>query len=139
MDEEKLKKTLLFLDDYRDPFSKKVDWMVFSPIGRDVTTIWVKSYSEFVDWITENGLPDAIAFDHDLDEEHYAPQCEWGNYNEWAINQNFKEKTGYDCAKWLVDYCMDNNVPLPIFSSHSANPAGRENITKLLTNFLKHE
>jgi len=130
---------LLWLDDYRDPFDKKIDWMVFSPIGRDVEVIWVKSYDEYVEWLTENGLPDAITFDHDLDEEHYAPQSAWDDYNTWAEQQNFKEKTGYDCAKWLIEYCMDNKVSLPIFASHSANPVGRENIRKLLTNYLKVE
>ena len=31
-----MKKTLLWLDDYRDPFDKKIDWMIFSPIGKDI-------------------------------------------------------------------------------------------------------
>ena len=137
----KLKKTLLWLDDYRDPFDKKIDWMAFSPIGRDVKIYWVKSYDEFVKWITDNGLPTAIAFDHDLADEHYTPSEYWDDYDkskEYQESQNYKEKTGYDCAKWLIDYCMDNEVELPKFSSHSANPVGRDNIEKLLISFLKN-
>lgn len=106
-------KTLLWLDDYRNP--EKNDWLVFSPIGRDVNIIWVKSYNEFIDYIINNSLPDGICFDHDLGEE----------------------KTGYDCAKWLVNYCMNNNLQLPVYAIQSANPVGKENIDKLLTNFNK--
>lgn len=75
----------------------------------------VKSYFEFTEFILQNRLPDFISFDHDLGEE----------------------KTGYDCAKWLVNFCMDNNLQLPEFSVHSQNPVGKENIQLLLENFNK--
>lgn len=130
---------LLWLDDVRDPFAKDGEWLVFAPMKAH-EVIWVKDYNEFVAWITENGLPDGIAFDHDLADEHYAPQAHWDEkYASWAESQNFKEKTGMDCAKWLVDYCLDNDKVLPRFGSHSANPPGRENIIKLLTNFKKSQ
>jgi len=128
-------RTLLWLDDYRDPFNKEKKWVMnYSPIGEvNVNVKWVKSYDEFTKWITDNGLPDAICFDHDLADEHYAPQSiEY----KWSKTKKFKEKTGFDCAKWLIVYCMDNDLELPLFSSQSANPVGRENIIKLLTKFL---
>ena len=52
-------KNLLWLDDYRNPFSNP-EWLVFSPfrISSDVKVSWVKSYDEFISWINENGLPD---------------------------------------------------------------------------------
>jgi hypothetical protein len=132
------KPKLLWLDDYRDPFDTETDWMMFSPIGRDVEIHWVKSYNEFVEWIETNDLPDGIAFDHDLDDSHYAPEEFWdGKYDEWAMNQNFTEKTGYHAALWLVDYCIDNEKNLPMFASHSANPVGRKKIQKVLSNYLK--
>ena len=109
-------KTLLWLDDARDPFSKKIDWLVFSPIGRNVDIVWLDNYQEFVDHIIIFGLPDGICFDHDL-----------GSYKE----------TGYDCAKWLVNYCLDNNKKLPKYNIQSANPVGKENIDRLLQNFKK--
>ena len=115
-------KKLLWLDDYRDPSDKEQDWMVFSCLGRDCEIHWVKDYNEFTTWITENGLPDGINFDHDLED-----------YKE------NNETTGFHCAKWLVEYCMDNNKKLPKWSSHSANPVGRDNINNLLFNYLKHE
>ena len=47
-------------------------------------------------------------------------------------------KSGYDCAKWLVDYCLDNKVQIPEWNIQSANPVGKENIGSLLSNARKH-
>lgn len=120
-------KTLLWLDDIRDPMTQ--DWLVFSPIERPFNTVWVKSYNEFTDWITDNGLPDGICFDHDLGTEKYM--------TEFGFELERETKTGYDCAKWLVDYCMNNNLNLPLYNIQSANPVGKENINQYLQNFLK--
>ena len=49
-----------------------------------------------------------------------------------------KEKTGFDCAKWLVDYCLDNNKSLPLYNIQSANPVGKSNIDSLLINYIRH-
>jgi len=135
-------KTLLWLDDVRDPL--KDDWLVFSPISQPFKTVWVKSYQEFVDWIKKSGLPDAICFDHDLADTHYQPAKHWDpkhpdhepmDYNLWEKGQAFKEKTGMDCAKWLVEYCLDNSIALPPYNIQSANPAGKANIDGLLKSF----
>lgn len=77
----------------------------------------VYNYEEFILYIEKNGLPDIISFDHDLGI---------GN-------------SGYDCAKWLVDYCLDKNLQLPKYLVHSQNPVGKENIEYLLNNFLKFQ
>lgn len=77
--------------------------------------VGVTSYKEFTDFILKNGLPDFISFDHDLG----------------------LEESGYDCAKWLVEFCMDQKRILPDFSVHSQNPVGKENIESLLCNFRK--
>lgn len=111
-------KTLLWLDDGRDP---KV-W-----VKRQFDAIhWVKKYHDFVYWIMDNGLPDEISFDHDLSDIH-------------CSKSTYKEKTGMDCAKWLVDYCLDNKVKLPEYNVHSANPTGAENIERILSNFKKFQ
>lgn len=115
-------KRLLFLDDIRYPveayhytkqdiFLRK-DWHI------------VRNYEQFVSRILEKGLPEMISFDHDLADEHYLE----------PDSQEFAEKTGYDCAKWLVEYCMDNYLDLPQFYCHSMNPVGKENIESLLKN-----
>lgn len=90
--------TRLFLDDLR-------------PIPEGY--IGIRSYKEFVTYITDKGLPDFISFDHDLG----------------------LEESGYDCAKWLVNYCLDYGSRLPQFHVHSQNPVGKINILSLLNNF----
>lgn len=110
-------KKLLWLDDLRDPLDKNLDWLNYSPIGKEVEVFWLKNASEFKKWIADNGLPDAICFDHDLGED---------------------TPSGYDCAKWLFDYCLDKKCLPPIWSCQSANPVGRENINKLLSGLIRH-
>lgn len=111
---------LLWIDDIRDPFLDKE-----GKVPKEASEIhWVLKYHQFVDWITENGLPDIISFDHDLSDIH--------------INKStYKEKTGMDCAKWLVEYCMDKDLDLPQFYVHSANPVGADNINGVLNNYKK--
>lgn len=118
---------LLFLDDYRLP-KDAGDYMNDS---RYLTECWVlvRTYKEFVRFIEKEGLPTLISFDHDLANEHYGFN---GDYNE------LKEKTGYHCAKWLVDYCFQRNLPLPEYLVHSMNPVGRENITLYLNNYRRY-
>lgn len=77
--------------------------------------IGVRSYTEFINYINQNGLPDFISFDHDLG----------------------LEESGFDCAKWLVNYCLDKKIGLPEFTVHSQNPVGKKNIESLLNNFIK--
>ena len=130
------KKTLIWLDDVRDPLTN--DWLVFSPIGRDVNVVWVKSYYDFTIWIEKNGLPDAICFDHDLGEDVAIERIKKGLSKRQARILKKESKSGMDCAKWLVNYCLDNDKPLPKYAVHSANPAGAENIEGLFLSFLKN-
>jgi hypothetical protein len=108
-------KTILWLDDLRNPFTEP-NWVNFKQ-PNDIV-IWVKNYNEFVDYISKNGLPDLISFDHDLGETD--------------------ELTGYDCSKWLVDYLIDNKLKLPQIRLHTANPVGAKNIEFTFKNFLKY-
>lgn len=116
-------KTILWLDDIRNPFKEhKVSVRYVCSKGleidiRDVEIVWVKTQPEFENYIKENGLPDLISFDNDL---------------------GLGNGEGYDCAKWLVEYCMNNNVQLPEWYVHSANPVAIENIETLLHNFEEH-
>ena len=115
-----MKKTLLWLDDCRNPFDTQVDWLIFSPIGRDVDVVWVQYVDDFLEYIDKNGLPDAICFDHDLAEDSY------------------DERTGYDCAKYVVDYCMKHDLDIPAYNIQSSNPVGKENIRHLMDNYHKY-
>lgn len=109
----------LFLDDIRDP--SWVHWMKL-PCPDDGWVV-VRSHEEFVSVIERDGLPSFISFDHDLDQE----------------GQIEAELTGMDCAKWLVDFCLDNDLLVPEFAVHSQNPPGRANIEGILTSFQKHQ
>lgn len=126
-------KKLLWLDDVRDPMER--DWLVFSPIERPFIVTWVKSYDEFTEWIKKNGLPDGICFDHDLSDFQAMKSGYPEMMDEVAWPES--EKTGMDCAKWLVEYCLDNNLKLPPYNIQSANPAGKENIDGLFKSFIK--
>lgn len=123
---------LLFLDDVRVPYDvfrntlnplyeKNDDWVI------------VRTYYEFVNYINKFGLPEFISFDHDLAYDHYLPE------NQDVIQyEDLVEKTGYDAAKWLCDYCQDNILQLPGYYVHSANPSGKKNIECYLENYKKY-
>lgn len=120
----------LFLDDERIP--KMVTW-VDIPL---VEWVIVRNYNQFVDIIQKNGLPRAISFDHDLADEHYAEYTAAHDPNSTSKGNirydKLKEKTGYECAKWLAQYCVDNNLQIPQYYIHTMNPIGGENIVSIL-------
>lgn len=126
------KKYNLFLDDFRHPYDC-ICYMDNKFIYSQFKWIIVKDYNQFVDKINELGLPELISFDHDLADEHYAPEDRYDDYD--VFSQGFKEKTGLDCAKWLVQYCKDNELNLPKFEIHSMNKTGAKNIRLHLENF----
>ena len=121
----KKEKIWLYLDDVRTPTDDR--WQV------------VRNYNQFVSHVRLNGLEnyEVISLDHDLGEEAM---------NEFYNNAlpNFKlnydnilnEKTGYDCAKWLVAESMTTKIPLPQIYVHSANPIGSANIMGYVNNYL---
>jgi hypothetical protein len=116
----------LFLDDIRNPIDCTL-YMMEPTIYREEWDI-VRNYKDFVNYIKENGVPDIISFDHDLADEHYDPSMYESTDKYTKKYDSFKEKTGYDCAKWLRNYCVENGIPYPIYLVHSMNPVGRENI-----------
>ena len=122
----KQNKIQLYLDDIRTPNND--DWHV------------VRNYDEFVAHIRLNGLDkyEVISLDHDLGD---TAQQEY--YNNVSPNyqldyNNILEKTGLDCAKWLVAESMNSKIPLPQIYTHSANPIGSANIMGYVNNYLKN-
>ena len=79
----------------------------------------VRTFDEFKQHIIKHGLPDVISFDHDL------------------CKTDKTESTGLDCAKWLVDYCLTNNLVVPKIYIHSMNVVGAKNIKSIFTTFFK--
>ena len=122
----------IFLDDIRTPISTRhvqlprASWKV------------VRDYKGFCNAINQyynkyNGVPHFIAFDHDLDAEHYTEGV--------PLYGTYAEKTGYDCAKWLAEFCRAKGLALPDFICHSMNPVGKKNIEGFLNaaKLFEHE
>ena len=107
---------ILWLDDRRDPNDTRWHDIIHNEDAVDVE--WCRNRKEFCALIQKRGIPKAIYFDHDLGDIELS-------------------ESGYGCARWLVDYMMDNNIdPSNIeFYSQSDNQPGKENILQLLTNF----
>ena len=119
----------LFLDDVRMPGD--ASWVRLPSARYDI----VRSYDEFVEFIQERGVPEFVSFDHDLADEHYVAMLleSQGKHADYG-----PEKSGYDCAKWLVNFCDDQGVKFPGYAVHSMNPTGAENIINYIENAKKH-
>ena len=122
----------IYLDDIRTPVSPNNEWVE----GVEEWTV-VRSYDEFVQKVNSVGLEniEIISLDHDLGD---TAMNEWlyGVTKNYSINyDNITEKTGYDCAKWLVNEWMDGK-PVVRVVTHSANAIGSANIMGYINNYL---
>lgn len=123
----------LFLDDKRWPLDTfkyttdaeyKEEWRI------------VRSHGAFVDFVIKHaGRIDVVSFDHDLGEEHYRDYV--GQTLERAVKDieldydNYKEKTGYESAKFLIEHYRSKGLKLPRIKVHSMNIVGAQNIRSL--------
>ena len=121
----------LFLDDIR--WVEDVRKYCVLPNINDEEWIIARSYKEFVDLITLRGLPKMVCYDHDLADSHYGH----GLSNDDIPYDSYSEKTGYDCAKWLVNYCIDKQIKHPDYIVHSLNPVGKKNIESYIESYNK--
>ena len=119
------KRIWLFLDDIRIPTDER--WVV------------VKNYDEFVAHIRMNGLEnyEIISLDHDLGHTAMVEYYTNAKTNYQINYKNIEEKTGLDCAKFLVAESMNTGIPIPQIFVHSANPIGAANIMGYVNNYLK--
>lgn len=132
----------IYLDDVRTPNDK--NWVV------------VRNYDEFVKQVKKIGLENIsiISLDHDLGDTAMKEYFKNVSPNYNLDYNNIKEKTGYDCAKWLVNHFYDvypefsfteriihddSNFPFPTVYTHSANPIGSANIMGYINNFFMNE
>jgi hypothetical protein len=126
-----MEKVWIYLDDVRTPISQGLDkvWTV------------VRSYEEFINKVSYIGLKniEVISLDHDLGPSAMAEYYTNVSPNYKLDYGNIKEKTGYDCAKWLVEHSIEQDVPLPQIYTHSANPIGSANIMGYINNFLMNK
>jgi hypothetical protein len=115
----------LYLDDVRLPKDER--WEV------------VTNYDEFVAHVELNGLEnyECISLDHDLGEEAMAEYYRNVTTNNRIDYENISEKTGYDCAKWIINKSINDKKPLPKIYCHSANPVGANNIMNYVNSYYK--
>ncbi len=120
-------KMYLYLDDVRIP--TEGNWEV------------VRNYDEFVAHIKLNGLEnyEVISLDHDLGES--AMQEYYTNVKpHYELDyKRIDEKTGMDCARFLVAESISKNIPLPQIYVHSANPIGTHNILGYINNYFRNQ
>ncbi len=112
----------IYLDDVRTPIDK--GWTV------------VRDYDQFVSTIMYIGLKniELISLDHDLGD---TAMSEWRRnvYHNYTLDyNNITEKTGMDCAKWLVEQWMDGE-PIVDIVIHSANAIGSANMMGYINNY----
>ena len=109
MEQQNIKKYYahIWLDDFRTP-----------TVPDDETVFWLKNYDDFVSCVMGLGTKISnciVHFDHDLGEE----------------------KSGYDCAKWLIDWCLGHGYIAPDYDIQSSNPVGRQNIESVFKSYWK--
>jgi len=122
---------VIWLDDVRDPKDHGVE------------ALWVKNFEEFQAAVRAEH-PHMVHFDHDLGNEYHWNETHPMNEDGTSPDEHeilydkFQEMTGYHAAKWLVDYCMINELPLPRWNVHSMNVVGAKNIRDYLTLAERH-
>ncbi len=106
----------LFLDDFRFP-----NWINYINYPESTIFIIARHFYDFVDIIEEDGMPDFISWDFDLDlhglDMSHVPY-----------------KTGLDCMIWLDEYCKKNNFKFPAGAVHSQSPTGAPQLVEFLNN-----
>jgi len=120
-------KIYLYLDDVRIPNGQH--WEV------------VRNYDEFVSHIKLNGLEnyEVISLDHDLGDSAMKEYYTNVKSNYELNYKKIEEKTGMDCARFIVMESLTNNIPLPQIYVHSANPIGTHNILGYINNYLRNQ
>jgi hypothetical protein len=132
----------LFLDDERMPVNRNRETQMSA---HDLTGdkryflydwLIVRNFGEFVKTIEEKGIPLVCSFDHDLKDFHYYHYSTYTVYTG-KIDYTVVEGTGYECAKWLINYLMDNNLDAPEILTHTQNRVGGKNIRMLFEELEK--
>lgn len=127
----------IFLDDIRCPtecvkyMHKRIKHL--SPIYLEGEWYIVRNFKEFQEAILKYHKDIThVSFDHDLADDHYDVSMYHGKTQYEEHLAKSKEKTGYDCAKWMKDFYQENRLSLPEYIFvHSMNPVGTENIKNL--------
>jgi len=127
----------LFLDDLRvvkDAVIHKLNRKLIEESQIPAVDWWiVRSYDDFVKTVKEKGVPNVVSFDNDLSQEqtrYFVRNHEKNGFNVDVYNDN-----GISCARFLIQYCKEQNKPLPTYYVHSAN----YHAVDFIENLMKHE
>lgn len=129
-------KTLIFLDDERDP--EDVYWINYPKYKQIIVYKHHEEFTNFCDNIFGGSISnlnfDTLDFSFDHDIQSYD---KYGN--EW---------TGYSCLKYLLEitylinlksnYSGLGNINNSSFFFHTNNPVGKENMKHYYNNFKQH-
>jgi hypothetical protein len=129
----------LFLDDQSNPIQIVNPTLSEKDRERYLKYTWIiaKSYDEFVEIVSREGVPSMVSFDHDLSEEHW----HLSHLEENLLKVGdvvildydvFEVKTGYHAAEWFLEYCVNKRKRPEVILVHSRNPIGKKNIEGLL-------
>lgn len=105
------KKSVYWVDDTRNP----EDYFTPDELDYYYNVFWLKDFDMFKFYIEHLDMPDIVYLDHDLGEG----------------------KNGYDCVKFLVEFCDENSLDLPVVKTQSANPVGVKNILSYVESYRK--
>jgi len=87
----------------------------------DIDFVIVRNYKDFIELVDDHILDiKLVSFDHDL-----------------ADFEDGVEFTGKNAADYLIDKCQEVGRKFPDWYVHSDNTSGRENIIKLILNYMK--
>lgn len=113
----------LFLDDVRMPSSAYAysHNQYLGAASRLPYGSWdiVRSYEEFVSHVEKNGIPSVVSFDNDL-------------YHSGDPSCTERVKSGCDCARFLVEKCVELQQDIPTYYIHSANEQARPVIERIM-------
>ena len=111
----------LFLDDERNPedvtwiqYPDDIEWYVFSRY-----TDFIFAYLNLYE--SSDLESTIVSFDHDIQDS----------------NLLGREVTGYDCLKFLVEFCIEKGVAIPKYYFHTMNPVGKSNMEHYHNNAKK--
>lgn len=119
----------LFLSQDKSPQDINLDYLPKS--GWKI----VRNFEQFELSIREFGAPDFVYLSHNLHNEH-------GYFTDYRIAlssgkidySKYKNKTGLECVKYLINYCKDNNIKFPRYEIDQDNLVGYDNILKEINN-----
>lgn len=110
----------LFLDDERDP--QHVHWK-HEVEYTHYRWVVVRTAAQFIAQLVTHGIPAFVSFDNDIQD---------------FTGKDGKEITGYDMAKMLCYFCIDNNIKFPKVVSHSKNVVDQPKIEAIFKNATYH-